>query len=55
MLTDVRPPSETDEGLRDLCRSRDDVRVGLLRARSHGASTMRRVTVAPLADVTREK
>ncbi len=33
MLTEVHPPSETDEALRDLCRCRDDVRVDLLRAR----------------------
>jgi transposase len=33
LLTEVRPPSETDEALRDLCRCRDDVRVDLLRAR----------------------
>jgi len=32
-LTEVHPPSETDEALRDLCRCRDDVRVDLLRAR----------------------
>ncbi len=32
-LTEVQPPSETDEALRDLCRCRDDVRVDLLRAR----------------------
>lgn len=33
MLTEVHPPSESDEALRDLCRCRDDVRVDLLRAR----------------------
>lgn len=33
LLTEVHPPSETDEALRDLCRCRDDVRVDLLRAR----------------------
>jgi transposase len=32
-LTEVHPPSETDEALRDLCRCRDDVRVDLGRAR----------------------
>ena len=33
MLTEVHPPSESEEALRDLCRCRDDVRVDLLRAR----------------------
>ena len=33
MLTEVHPPSESDEALRDLCRCRDDVRVDLLRSR----------------------
>jgi transposase len=33
LLTEVHPPSEADEALRDLCRCRDDVRVDLLRAR----------------------
>jgi len=33
LLTEVQPPSENDEALRDLCRCRDDVRVDLLRAR----------------------
>jgi transposase len=33
LLTEVHPPSETDEALRDVCRCRDDVRVDLLRAR----------------------
>ncbi len=32
-LTEVHPPSETDEALRDLCRCRDSVRTDLLRAR----------------------
>ena len=33
LLTEVHPPSESDEALRDLCRCRDDVRVDLMRAR----------------------
>jgi transposase len=33
LLSEVHPPSETDEALRDLCRCRDDVRVDLLRSR----------------------
>ena len=33
LLTDVHPPSESDEALRDLCRCRDDVRVDLVRTR----------------------
>lgn len=33
LLTEVHPPSASDEALRDLCRCRDDVRVDLLRAR----------------------
>lgn len=33
LLTEVQPPSETDEALRDLCRCRDSVRTDLLRAR----------------------
>ena len=33
LLTEVHPPSESDEALRDLCRCRDDARVDLLRAR----------------------
>ena len=32
-LTEVHPPSETDEALRDLCRCRDSVRTDLLRSR----------------------
>ena len=32
-LTEVHPPSEGDEALRDLCRCRDSVRTDLLRAR----------------------
>lgn len=33
LLTEVHPPSESDEALRDLCRCRDAVRVDLLRSR----------------------
>jgi transposase len=33
LLTEVHPPSESDEALRDLCRCRDDVRIDLGRAR----------------------
>jgi transposase len=33
MLTEVRPPSEEEEALRDLCRCRDDARTDLMRAR----------------------
>jgi len=33
LLTIVRPPSEAEEAVRDLCRGRDDVRVDLMRAR----------------------
>jgi transposase len=33
LLTEVHPPSESDEALRDLCRCRDDVRTDLQRAR----------------------
>ena len=33
LLTVVRPPSEDEEAVRDLCRGRDDVRVDLMRAR----------------------
>ena len=33
LLTEVHPPSESDEALRDLCRCRDSVRDDLLRAR----------------------
>jgi transposase len=33
LLTEVQPPSEAEEALRDLCRCRDDVRIDLLRAR----------------------
>lgn len=33
LLTEVQPPSESEEALRDLCRCRDDVRVDFLRAR----------------------
>jgi transposase len=33
LLTEVHPPSESDEALRDLCRCRDDVRDDLMRAR----------------------
>lgn len=32
-LTEVHPPSESDEALRDLCRCRDSVRTDLLRSR----------------------
>lgn len=33
LLTEVHPPSQTDEALRDVCRCRDDARVDVLRAR----------------------
>jgi len=33
LLTEVHPPSEREEALRDLCRCRDDARTDLLRAR----------------------
>lgn len=33
LLTEVHPPNEQDEALRDLCRCRDDVREDLMRAR----------------------
>jgi transposase len=33
LLTEVHPPTESDEALRDLCRCRDDARVDILRAR----------------------
>jgi transposase len=33
LLTEVRPPSEAEEAVRDLCRCRDDARVDLMRAR----------------------
>jgi len=33
LLTEVQPPSEQDEALRDLCRGRDSVRQDLMRAR----------------------
>jgi transposase len=33
LLTVVRPPSEDEEAVRDLCRGRDDARVDLMRAR----------------------
>lgn len=33
LLTVVRPPTEDEEAVRDLCRGRDDVRVDLMRAR----------------------
>ena len=33
LLTEVHPPSESDEALRDLCRCREDVSQDLLRAR----------------------
>jgi transposase len=33
LLTEVRPPSEAEEAVRDLCRCRDDARTDLMRAR----------------------
>ncbi|HXM70242.1 MAG TPA: IS110 family transposase [Thermoanaerobaculia bacterium] len=39
LLTEVRPPSEAEEALRDLCRCREDARVDLMRAR-HRLSKM---------------
>jgi len=33
LLTEVRPPSEAEEALRDLCRCREDARADLMRAR----------------------
>jgi transposase len=33
LLTEVQPPNEADEALRDLCRGRDSVRQDLMRAR----------------------
>jgi transposase len=37
LLTVVRPPTEDEEAVRDLCRGRDDARLDLMRAR-HGLS-----------------
>ena len=39
MLTEVHPPSEAEEALRDLCRCREDARIDLMRAR-HRLSKM---------------
>jgi transposase len=39
LLTEVRPPTEAEEALRDLCRCRDDARTDLMRAR-HRLSKM---------------
>jgi transposase len=39
LLTEVRPPSESEEALRDLCRCREDARIDLQRAR-HRLSKM---------------
>jgi transposase len=39
LLTEVRPPTEAEEALRDLCRCREDARVDLMRAR-HRLSKM---------------
>ena len=33
LLTEVHPPTEEDEALRDLCRAREDIREDLMRAR----------------------
>jgi transposase len=46
LLTVVRPPSEDEEAVRDLCRGRDDVRVDLMRARHRlGKFLLRRARV----------
>jgi transposase len=46
LLTIVRPPSEDEEAVRDLCRGRDDVRVDLMRARHRlGKFLLRRARV----------
>jgi len=43
LLTVVRPPTEDEEAVRDLCRGRDDARVDLMRARHRlGKSLLRR-------------
>jgi len=39
LLTEVRPPTEAEEAVRDLCRARDDVREDLMRCR-HRLSKM---------------
>jgi transposase len=39
LLTEVRPPTEEEEALRDLCRCREDAREDLMRAR-HRLSKM---------------
>jgi transposase len=39
LLTEVRPPTEAEEALRDLCRCREDARIDLMRAR-HRLSKM---------------
>jgi transposase len=39
LLTEVRPPNEAEEAVRDLCRCRDDARADLMRAR-HRLSKM---------------
>jgi transposase len=35
LLTQVQPPTEADEAVRDLCRAREDVKADLMRARHH--------------------
>jgi transposase len=35
LLTEVHPPSEEDEAVRDLCRAREDAREDLMRCRHH--------------------
>jgi transposase len=42
LLTEVRPPSEAEEAVRDLCRCREDARVDLMRARHRLAKMLLR-------------
>ena len=50
LLTVVRPPSEDEEAVRDLCRGRDDARLDLMRARHRlGKFLLRRGRVSAKA------
>ena len=47
LLTVVRPPTEDEEAVRDLCRGRDDARLDLMRARH-------RLTIRSGEDISQE-
>jgi len=49
LLTEVHPPTEADEAVRDLCRAREDAHGDLVRARHRARVAATRAAPGPLA------